>query len=607
MFKIIKFLISFIKNDKNKDTQIKWSLYLRVWREFGLPYWKSLVVAVICTALATSAEGYAITLVQKIIDKGFIEKNMAYLYMIGLQLIGAYVVKSIFSYSKTISIARVGFLGACSLRKRLFKHMVYLSQDFFQSVQTGPIMNGFTGLASMMLGMVTSSVMGMIQNIISLIVMVGLMFWYAPQITATLFVLGPAIAVVVTILARRRRAVARKRFMYDAESMSVMTEDILGIKTIQAFGTEEYEYNKISKIEENRVKVGVKGASLTGMQSPLLEIMISVGLCGALIVGGHFITAGELTTGDFTAFLLAMTAAYKPVKGLTNVSGGIQEGLVAAESLFGMFDYKQLIKDDPKAVELKRGPMEVKFNDVRFFYNSNEGDVIKGLSLDIKPGQICAFVGSSGGGKSTLFNLLLRFFDPQHGSITINGTDIRKYTLRSLRGSMALVSQDVFLFNDTVFENIRYGVPNATREQVIMAARAAEADEFINSFPEKYDMRVGERGMLLSGGQKQRIAIARAILRDSPILLLDEATSALDSNSEALIQKALKKLMKGRTVFVIAHRLSTILDSDVICYIKNGQITEKGTDAELMALNGDYKKLRDLQFKTEKERALKAQ
>lgn len=594
-------LISFIKNDKNKETQIKWSLYIRVWKEFGLPYWKLLVLAVICTTLATSAEGYAITLVQKIIDKGFIEKNMAYLYMIGLQLIGAYVVKSIFSYTKTISIARVGFLGACNLRKRLFKHMVYLSQDFFQNVQTGPIMNGFTGLANMMLAMVTTSVMGMIQNVVSLVIMVGLMFWYAPQITATLFILGPAIAAVVTIIARRRRAVARKRFMYDAASMSQITEDILGIKTIQAFGTEEYEYKKICKIEDNRVKVGMKSASLTGIQSPLLEVMISIGLCGALIVGGHFITEGDLTTGDFTAFLLAMTAAYKPVKGLTNVSGGIQEGLVAAESLFEMFDHKQVIVDAPNAVALRRGPMQVSFNDVHFSYNTHEGDVIRGLSLDVKPGQICAFVGKSGGGKSTMFNLLLRFFDPQNGSIKINGVDIRRYSLKTLRGSMALVSQDVFLFDDTIYENIKYGMPDATQEQVIKAAEASEAAEFINTFPEKYEMRVGERGMLLSGGQKQRIAIARAILRDSPILLLDEATSALDSNSEALIQKALKKLMKGRTVFVIAHRLSTVLDSDVICYIKNGVITEKGTDKELVALNGDYKKLRDLQFKTDKQ------
>jgi len=600
MFNPFSALISFIKNDKNKETQIKWSLYIRVWKEFGLPYWKLLVLAIFCTTLATSAEGYAITLVQKIIDKGFIEKNMAYLYVIGLQLIGAYIFKSIFSYTRTISIARVGFLGACSLRKRLFRHMVYLSQDFFQQVQTGPIMNGFTGLANMMLAMVTTSVMGMIQNIVSLIIMVGLMFWYAPQITATLFILGPAIAAVVTIIARRRRAVARKRFMYDAASMSQITEDILGIKTIQAFGTEEYEYRKICGIEDNRVKTGMKSASLTGIQSPVLEVMISIGLCGALIVGGHFITEGDLTTGDFTAFLLAMTAAYKPVKGLTNVSGGIQEGLVAAESLFEMFDHRQVIEDAPNAVALRRGPMQVSFNDIHFFYNPNEGEVIRGLSLDVKPGQICAFVGKSGGGKSTMFNLLLRFFDPQQGCIKINGIDIRRYTLKTLRGSMALVSQDVFLFDDTIYENIKYGVPKATREQVMKAAEAAEAAEFINSFPEKYDMRVGERGMLLSGGQKQRIAIARAILRNAPILLLDEATSALDSNSEALIQKALKKLMKGRTVFVIAHRLSTVLDSDVICFIKDGMITEKGTDAELVALNGDYRKLRDLQFKSDK-------
>ena len=600
MLKLFRSIVSFIRNDGNAESQVKWSLYLRVWKEFGLPYWKFLLLGVICTILASSAEGFAITLVQKIIDEGFVEKNMNSLYMIGLELIGAYFLKSIFTFSKTVSIARVGFKGAAALRKRLFKHMMTLSMDFFQTTHSGMMMNIFVGLASAMLNMVTSGVMSIIQNASTLVIMISLMFWYSPRLTITMFILGPLIALVMTLIARRRRVVARHRFALDGKSMTQISEAYQGIKTVQAFCTEKTEYDKISDTEDRKVKVGMQGARLSGIQSPLLEILISMGLCGALIAGGEYITAGELTTGDFTAFLLAMTAAYKPVKSLSSVSGGIQEGLIAAEGLFSMLDRQSAIKDAPDAKDFNDQRISVKLDHVRFAYDPKEGDVVNDLHLDVPAGKICAFVGPSGGGKSTIFNLLLRFYDPKSGSVSFNGTDLRKIKLASLRKSISIVSQDVFLFNDTVMANIRYGSPDATDEQVYAAAKAAYADEFIRELPGGYRMLVGERGDLLSGGQKQRIAIARAILRNSPILLLDEATSALDSKSEHYIRMALEKLMKGRTCFVIAHRLSTVTGADMICYINHGRIIEQGTDEELCAKNGEYKKLKDLQFKDSK-------
>ena len=273
---------------------------------------------------------------------------------------------------------------------------------------------------------------------------------------------------------------------------------------------------------------------------------------------------------------------------------------MAAEILFDFLDSKPDITDAPDARELTAKNMSVGFHDVSFAYNPNE-PVIKNLNLNVPAGKVCALVGPSGGGKTTLFNLLERFYDPQLGKVTINKTDIRKYTLKSLRQNIAEVSQSVFLFNGSIEDNIKYGNPDATHEMVVAAARAANADGFINEFPDGYNTSVGEGGGLLSGGQKQRIAIARAILKDAPILLLDEATSALDTESEKLIQSALNELMQGRTTFVIAHRLSTILDADIICVIKNGEIVEMGTDAELCKLNGEYKKLRDIQFKTDKK------
>lgn len=595
--KLLHRINSFIKND-NPEAQIKWSLYGRVWRDIGQPYWKLLAAGIACTILAAGTEAYSITLVKKIIDQGFIEKNMNLLYVIGLQIIIVYFVKGFFTYSKVVLMAKAGLLGATNLRRRMYRHMVRLHLGFFNETQTGPLMNSFTGLANAVMGLVTDRVISIVQNFSTIIMMLGLMLWYAPQMTAIVSVLLPSILIPLTIIMRKRRILSRRTFGADAGSLSHIAQSIFGMKTIQSFGAEDIEARTMDDIEDLRVKMALKSAKLSGLQSPLLEVMISFGLCGALIFGGHFITSGAISTGDFTAFILALTAAYKPAKSLTSIGGGIQTGLIAAEGLFKFLDEQPAIVDALDAVDLERKQMAVRLDHISFGYNQESGNVLHNITLDVPPGKICAFVGPSGGGKSTIFNLLLRFYDLQQGAILINEVDIRKYTVASLRGNIASVSQDVFMFNGSIADNIRYGTPNASMEQVEVAAKAANAHEFIMKFPQQYDAPVGERGALLSGGQKQRIAIARAILKDAPILLLDEATSALDSHSEKLIQDALKTLMQGRTTFVIAHRLATILDADMICVIKNGRIVERGTDAELSAINGVYKKLKDIQFKT---------
>ena len=598
--KISKKIKKLIKGDET-NVRIKWSLYGRVWREIGKPQWKWLLAGILATIGAAAAEAYTITLVQQVVDKAFIQKSMQYIYFFGLQIIAAFGFKGIFSYAKSLIMAKAGLIASANLQKRIYNHMVKMNISKFYGDGIGKNLNYFSVQAGAVLNLVTGTIISTIQQIATLAMTLALMIYYAPQMCAVLLFLVPAILVPMVLIMRKRRKLSRESFGIANNVSQHLNQTLHGIKTIQAFATEEKETERFSRVLDSSMVNSYKGTQAFALQSPLLELMISIGLCLALIIGGHFIVTGAITTGDFTAFLLALTAAYKPARSITSTNNTIQHGLLAAEVLFDFLDSKPDIQDLPDAKELKSDKMSITFNHVYFEYNPGEL-VLKDINLNVPSGKVCALVGPSGGGKTTMFNLIERFYEPQKGKIEINKTDIKQFTLRSLRKNIAEVSQDVFLFNGTIEENIKYGAPDATFEQVEAAARAANAHDFIMGFPKKYKSKVGEGGALLSGGQKQRIAIARAILKDAPILLLDEATSALDTQSEKLIQSALKDLMKGRTTFVIAHRLSTILDADIICVIKDGKIIEKGTDAELIALDGEYKKLRDIQFKSKKNK-----
>ena len=483
--------------------------------------------------------------------------------------------------------------------------MTHMNLARFYGDGIGKNLNYFTVQSGAVLSLVTNTVIKLVQNVATLAMTLGLMFYYAPQMCVVLLFLTPAIMIPMVIIMRKRRKLSRQSFGIANDVTQQLNQTLHGIKTIQSFANEEREANNFAHVLNNSVINSYKSTQANALRSPLMEFMISIGLCIAMIMGGHFISSGAISTGDFTAFLLALTAAYKPAKSITGTGDTLQHGLLAAEILFAFLDSKPDIVDAPDAVELKSKNMSVAFDNVSFEYNPGE-PVLRDINLNVPAGKVCALVGPSGGGKTTMFNLLERFYEPQSGKITINRRDIRKYTLKSLRKNIAEVSQDVFLFNGTIADNIKYGNENATDEMVIAAARAANAHDFIMEFPDGYNTCVGERGGLLSGGQKQRVAIARAILKDAPILLLDEATSALDTQSEKLIQSALNELMQGRTTFVIAHRLSTILDADIICVIKDGHIVEMGTDAELCALDGEYKRLRDIQFKTESKSSKKS-
>ncbi|MBE6460043.1 MAG: ABC transporter ATP-binding protein [Alphaproteobacteria bacterium] len=588
---------SFIKGDRDNG-RIKWSLYGRVWNEIGRPYVKWLAAGIVFTILAAGAEAYTITLVQQVVDQAFIEKSMAAIYFLGGQVIIAFGAKGAFTYAKSLIMSKGGLLAHANLQKKIYNHMTHMNLARFYGDGIGKNLNYFTVQSGAVLSLVTNTVIKLVQNVATLAMTLGLMFYYAPQMCVVLLFLTPAIMIPMVIIMRKRRKLSRQSFGIANDVTQQLNQTLHGIKTIQSFANEEREANNFAHVLNNSVINSYKSTQANALRSPLMEFMISIGLCIAMIMGGHFISSGAISTGDFTAFLLALTAAYKPAKSITGTGDTLQHGLLAAEILFAFLDSKPDIVDAPDAVELKSKNMSVAFDNVSFEYNPGE-PVLRDINLNVPAGKVCALVGPSGGGKTTMFNLLERFYEPQFGKITINRRDIRKYTLKSLRKNIAEVSQDVFLFNGTIADNIKYGNENATNEMVIAAARAANAHDFIMEFPDGYNTCVGERGGLLSGGQKQRVAIARAILKNAPILLLDEATSALDTQSEKLIQSALNELMQGRTTFVIAHRLSTILDADIICVIKDGHIVEMGTDAELCALDGEYKRLRDIQFKTE--------
>ena len=499
--KISNKIKSFIKGDESNG-RIKWSLYGRVWREVGQPYWKWLVAGIFFTVLAAAAEAYTITIVQQVVDKAFIEKSLAAIYWLGVQVIVAFGAKGAFTYAKALIMAKGGLLASANLQKKIYNHMTHMNLARFYADGIGKNLNYFGVQAGAVLNLVTGTVIKVVQNAATLIMTLALMFYYAHQMCIVLMFLAPAIMVPMVLIMRKRRKLSRQSFGIANEVSQQLNQTLHGIKTIQAFASESREEKKFARVLNSSMTNAYKSTQANALRSPLMEFMISIGLCIAMIMGGHFISSGAITTGDFTAFLLALTAAYKPAKSITNTGDTLQHGLLAAEILFNFLDSKPDIEDAPDARTLTAKNLSVGFHNVSFAYNPSE-PVLTDIDLHVPAGKVCALVGPSGGGKTTLFNLLERFYEPQVGKITINRTDIKKYTLKSLRESIAEVSQSVFLFNGSIEENIKYGRPDATHEEVVAAAIAANADGFINEFPNGYDTSVGEGGGLLSGGQKQ--------------------------------------------------------------------------------------------------------
>ncbi len=575
------------------------NLYLRLLK-YVRPYMLRVVVAVICIILAAAANLYVPWIIKDVIDDVLTAKDMAMLNIIAGGIIVVFLLRGIFFYGQTYLMAFVGQRVIIDIREALYRHLQRLSLSYFETRRTGAIMSYITNDVAALQAALVESVIEMLTESVILVGSMAAMFFIHWKLSLLTFITLPLVFQAINIFGKKLRRAGAVMQERAADITSVLQETVLAVRVIKSFVREDYEIERFGRENYNNFRAQMKSAQLMATLTPLIEFLAAIGVTVIIWYGGHEVIGGSLTTGALMAFLIYVVNLSNPIKRLSRVYGNIQKALAAAQRVFEVLDTEPDIQDKPGAGDLPAINGEVAFHNVSFEYKPGEPALVD-ISLTARPGQVVAIVGPSGAGKTTIANLIPRFYDPSAGYIAIDGVDIKTVTLASLRRQIGIVPQETMLFNGTVYENILYGDLDAPREAVIAAARAANADNFIMEMPEGYDTQIGERGAKLSGGQRQRIAIARAILKNPRVLILDEATSALDTESEALVQEALDKLMVGRTSFVIAHRLSTVQRADVILVMERGRLIEQGSHATLINTGGLYSKLYQVQFESRTE------
>ncbi|MBU2700499.1 subfamily B ATP-binding cassette protein MsbA [Sporomusaceae bacterium BoRhaA] len=571
------------------------NLYLRL-LSYVKPYILRIIVALTCTALAQGANLYIPAIVSKLIDKVLVSKDFAALNYITISIVVVIVLQSVFLYGQTYFMAYVAQKVVIDIRRAIYRHMQRLSLAFFESRQTGAIMSYITNDVSALQSALVDNVIDLVGQSVVLVGSIAYMFYIDWKLSLLTFISFPFIIQAINISGRKLRVKSRILQERAADITAFLQESISSIKIIQSFVQEKYELNRFDNENNNNFRAQMKTVQVSAVITPIINIFSALGITAIIWYGGREVIQSEITSGDLVAFIALATNLSNPVKRLSNVYGNIQRALAAAQRVFDVLDIKPAIIDCLSAVPLPPIKGQVEFHNVTFEYKPGE-PVLTNLTFTANPGQMVALVGPSGAGKTTIANLIPRFYDPASGHITIDSIEIKTVTLESLRKQIGIVPQETTLFNGTIYQNILYGNLDATEEQVIAASKAANAHQFIMNTTGQYQCMIGERGAKLSGGQRQRIAIARAILKNPRVLILDEATSALDTESEALVQQALDTLMIGRTSFVIAHRLSTVQQADLILVMNKGQIVERGTHTELIAVGGLYSKLYNTQFK----------
>jgi len=556
-----------------------------------------LVAALICMAIVSAATAALAWQMQAILDRVFGARDMAALQAVAAGTFAIFAIRGLAGYGQSVLMTRMGLAIVSGLQKRLFRHVVGADLVFFHERAPGDLVSRVISDCTQLREALSTLLTNFGKDALTLAGLVGLMFYQDWFLALIAFVAFPLAVLPIARVGRRVRRLAAGTQQETGGLATLLDEVFHGARQVKAYGMERIETARADAAIDRLLRLQVKAGRSRSALQPAMEVLGGLAIVAVMLYGGHQVIAGLRTPGTFFSFITALLLAYEPLKRLAHLNAAMQTGLAASDRVFAMIDLEPAITDRPDARPLALKGGAIRLERVGFAYEgAGETPALAGVDIEVPPGATVALVGPSGAGKSTVFNLIPRFFDPQGGRVLVDGQDVRDLTLSSLRRSIALVSQDVLLFDDSIRANILYGRPEASEAELIEAARAAQAWDFIETLPQGLDMMVGPRGTKLSGGQRQRIAIARAMLRDAPILLLDEATSNLDPESERAVQTALARLMHGRTTLVIAHRLVTVAAADRIYVLEQGRVVESGRHQELLALGGTYARLHALQL-----------
>lgn len=571
------------------------SLTGRIWRDYVSSYLGMLALAVffmVLVALATAGQVY---LVKPAFDELLDSRDAFWVWVVPVGFVAAGIITGLANMAQSLLMQRIGLRVVQTMQQQMFSSILRADLAYLQETGTSRQLSRFTTDMYMLRDVVIKALTGIGRDLLKVIALSGLMIYQNWQMALAALVFFPLCVFPIVRIGRLLRKISTKSLGEQGQMTAVVDDALKGARQVKAYNMYDYEEARAGGAFETVFHLAFKSARTRAFSYPILDTLVGVCMAAVLVWGGFQIQAGETTVGAFMSFFAAVLAAYQPARGLASMNATLQEGLAAARRCFSVIDYRPSIVNKPGAAPIAEVKGEVAFRDVNFSYDG-EVPVLQDINLEAKAGETVALVGRSGGGKSTILNLVPRFYDIDGGEILIDGVSARDVTLESLRDNIGLVTQETLLFNDTIRANIAYGRLNASQEDIEQAARNAAAHDFIAELPDGYDTLVGEHGLRLSGGQRQRVAIARAMLKNAPILLLDEATSALDTESERVVQEALARLMEGRTTIVIAHRLSTVMHADRIYVLDKGRIQEEGTHSELVAAGGLYAKLSKIQF-----------